>query len=319
MTQRRPIAIDDCETDPRCIPEVQRRFGVRSVLCLPLIVREEVLGVIFFNHHEAAVAFPQAIVEFAGKLAASISTALANARLYEEQQRIATTLQENFLHELPTVPGLELGMVSKTAYEPELVGGDFSDVFVVDDTHVVVLIGDVAGKGVRAAGLTETVRSTVRALAVVDPSPAFVLAKANELLLRFDPHEPHVTAFCAVLDPTTGHLGYASAGHPAPVHCGAFTCRALQVSFGPPLGSFELPHANAHAMLTLEDYLVLYTDGVTEARHDGELFGEDRLLEVVTGLRGKSAQEVADGVCDAALAFAGRLRDDLQVVVLRLA
>ena len=319
VTERRPIAIDDCETDPRCIPEVQRRFGVRSVLCLPLIVREEVLGVIFFNHHEAAVAFPPAIVEFAGKLAASISTALANARLYEEQQRIATTLQENFLHELPTVAGLELGMVTKTAYEPELVGGDFSDVFVVDDTHVVVLIGDVAGKGVRAAGLTETVRSTVRALAAIDPSPAFILGKANELLLRFDPDEAHVTAFCAVLDPHTGHLSYASAGHPAPVHLGAFTCRTLDVAFGPPLGTFERPYANAHAMLTLEDYLVLYTDGVTEARHDGELLGERRLLEIVDGLRGRSAQEVADGVRDAALAFAGQLRDDLQVVVLRLA
>ena len=103
IEQRRPIAIDDCESDPRCIPEVQRRFGVRSVLCLPLIVREEVLGVVFFNHHEAAVAFPSAVVEFAGKLATSISTALANARLYEEQQRIATTLQENFIHELPAV------------------------------------------------------------------------------------------------------------------------------------------------------------------------------------------------------------------------
>ena len=236
VEQRRPIAIDDCETDPRCIPEVQRRFGVRSVLCLPLIVREEVLGVIFFNHHEAAVAFPPAIVEFAGKLAASISTALANARLYEEQQRIATDLQENFLHELPAVAGLELGMVTKTAFEPELVGGDFSDVFVVDDTHVVVLIGDVAGKGVRAAGLTETVRSTVRALAAIDSSPAFILAKSNELLLRYDPAEPHVTAFLAVLDPHTGHLSYASAGHPAPVHLGAFTCRTLEVTLRPAAG-----------------------------------------------------------------------------------
>lgn len=70
---------------------------------------------------------------------------------------------------------------------------------------------------------------------------------------------------------------------------------------------------------TLEDYLVLYTDGVTEARRGGELFGEQRLLEVVGGLRGRSAQELAEGVRDAVLDFAGRLRDDLQAVVLRLA
>ena len=118
------------------------------------------------------------------------SLALANARLYEEQQRIAPTLQENFLHELPTVAGLELGMVTKTANEPELVGGDFSDVFVLDDTHVVVLIGDVAGKGVRAAGLTETVRSTVRALAAVDSSPAFILARPTSYCCATIPTRP---------------------------------------------------------------------------------------------------------------------------------
>ena len=72
-------------------------------------------------------------------------------------------------------------------------------------------------------------------------------------------------------------------------------------------------------MLTLEDYLVLYTDGVTEARRGRELFGEARLVELVAELRGGSAQAVADGVRDAALDFGGRLRDDLQVVVLRLA
>ncbi len=245
--------------------------------------------------------------------------ALENARRFEEQKRIAVTLQENLIHPLPSVDGLELGVVSQTAFEPELVGGDFSDVFVVDDAHVVVLIGDVAGKGVRAAGLTETVRSTIRALASVDCTPGFILAKANELLLRFDPDEAHVTALCAVLDPRTGHLTYASAGHPAPVHLGASSCRSLDVVFGPPLGTFRRPYANAHAMLTLEDYLVLYTDGVAEARRGDELLGEQRLLDVVERLRGGSAQEVAEGVRDGALVWADQLRDDLQVVVLRLA
>jgi PAS domain S-box-containing protein len=318
VEQRRPIAIDDCENDSRCIPEVQHRFGVRSVLCMPLIARDEVIGVIFFNHHKAAVAFPPAIVDFAAKLSVAISTALANAHLYETQRTIATTLQQHFIHPLPVVEGLDVGLVSHAATEPELVGGDFSDVFIADEGHVMVLIGDVAGKGVRAAGMTETVRSTVRALAAIDPSPAFILGKTNELLLRYDPDEPHVTAFLAALDPRTGHLSYASAGHPAPVHLGAFTCRPLDVRFGPPLGSFERPHTDSHAMLTLEDYLVLYTDGVTEARRSDELLGEQRLLEIVSGLRGCSAQEVADGVRDAALAFASRLHDDLQVVVIRL-
>jgi PAS domain S-box-containing protein len=319
VAERRLVAIDDCETDARCIPEVQRRFGVRSVLCMPLIAKDEVLGVVFFNHHHAAVHFSEQTLDFAGKLAAAISSALENARLYEEQRRIATTLQENFLHPLPSVAGLELGVVSHAAYEPELVGGDFSDVFLLENGQVAILIGDVAGKGVRAAGLTETVRSTVRAFAAIDPAPAFVLRKTNELLLRYDPDEPHVTAFLCVLDPHTGHITFASAGHPAPIRVGPYSSRPLEVPNGPPLGTFPGDYDTAHAMLTLEDYLVLYTDGVVEARRGDELFGEGQLLEVSASLQGRTAQELAEAVLEAVVAFADRLRDDLQVVTMRLA
>ena len=252
-------------------------------------------------------------------IAELLGAAFDNARVFDQQRRVALTLQENFIHERPVVAGLDLGVVSQPANEPDRVGGDFNDVFLLDDTHVGVLIGDVAGKGVRAAGMTETVRSKIRAFASIDSSPAVVLARTNELMLRLDPDEPHVTAFFAVLDVGSGRLSYASAGHPAPVHLGAVTCRALEMAFGPPLGSFAVPYSNAHVMLTIEDYLVLYTDGVTEARRGAELLGERRLLEIVAGLRGRSAQEVAAGVRAAALEFAGRLRDDLQVVVLRLA
>ncbi len=243
-------------------------------MTVPLVVRGVVIGGLFFNYHSGQHGFTELETDFASRVADLVSGTLENARVFEQQRRIAQTLQENFIHPLPKVAGLELGVVAKTAFEPELVGGDFSDVFLLDDRHVVMLIADVAGKGARAAGHTETVRSKVRAFATVDPSPAFILTKTNEVLLRFDPDNPHVTAFLAVLDPTTGHLNYASAGHPAPVHLGAFSCRLLDVSFGPPLGSFQRAYANAHAMLTLDDYLVLYTDGVTEARRDGELLGD---------------------------------------------
>ena len=313
-----PVAAADLTLEPPLDSGFPHAHGLSSVIAVPLIVRQEVIGCLLLWGRRPRM-FSQAEIDFARQLGATVSLGVDNARLYLEQRHIAQTLQENFIHELPVVAGLELGVVSKAATEPELVGGDFSDVFVVDESSVVVLIGDVAGKGVRAAGLTETVRSTVRALAAHDSSPASILARANELLLRFDPDEPHVTAFCAVLDPNSGHLSYASAGHPSPVHLGAFSCRTLDVAFGPPLGSFDHSYLNAHAMLTLEDYLVLYTDGVTEARRGDEMFGERRLIEAVSSLRGRSAQAAANGVRDAALAFAGRLRDDLQVVVVRLA
>jgi PAS domain S-box-containing protein len=314
---RKAVAIDDCETDLRVDIDLQHAWGVRSVLTVPLVVHGKVVGALFFNHSRQHI-FTEPEIDFASRVADLVSGMLESARLYKIQRRVAETLQENFVHDLPQVPGLEIDIVSSRAFASDLVGGDFGDLFLLDDSHVVVLIGDVAGKGVRAAGHTETVRATARAFAMIDSSPAYILGKVNELL-RLDPSDPHVTLFCALLDPTTGQLTYASAGHPAPVHLGAFACRPLAVSFGLPLGLYERPYTNSHAMLTPEEYLVLYTDGVTEARRDGEMFGETRLLETVDGLRGRSPQEVAEGVRDAVLAFSDRLRDDLQLIVLRLA
>jgi PAS domain S-box-containing protein len=313
------VAIDDCETDPRVDVALQHAWGVRSVMTVPLIVRGEVVGSLFFNYHSTPHTFSDLEIDFAERATGVIAGVLETARLFEEQQRIATTLQENFLHPLPLVEGLELGVVSQTAFAPELVGGDFSDVFLLGDGQVAILIGDVAGKGVRAAGLTETVRSTVRAFAAIDTSPAFILRKTNEALLAYDPDEPHVTAFLGVLDPRSGHLSFAGAGHPAPVHVGPYSCRVLDVPHGPPLGTFPSEYITSHVMLSLEDYLILYTDGVIEARRGDELFGEGQLLEVTAGMKGRSAQELADGVLEAVAAFADRLKDDLQIVTLRLA
>ena len=316
---RKAVAVDDGETDPRVDIELQRAWGMRSVLTVPLVARREVVGSLFFNYRSRQHSFTEPETDFASQVADLVSGALESARLYKIQRKVADTLQESFAHELPQVPGLDIGMVSVRAFASDLVGGDFGDVFALDDNHVVVLIGDVAGKGVRAAGHTETVRAKARAFAMIDSSPAYILGKVNELLRRLDPNDPHVTVFCAQLNPTTGHATYASAGHPAPVHLGAFSCRPLDVSFGLPLGLFGRPYTNGHAILTPDDYLVLYTDGVTEARRDGEMFGEKRLLETVEPLRGCSAQEVAEGVHDAVLTFSDRLRDDLHLIVLRLA
>jgi sigma-B regulation protein RsbU (phosphoserine phosphatase) len=314
----RPAAVDDCRHDERVAPELSRTWGVRAVMMAPMMVRGEILGGLFLHFDQGPHHFSGPEIAFAESVAGATSQALQAARLVEQQRHIAVTLQENLIHFLPEVEGLELSVVGSTAYEPELVGGDFSDVFVLDSRHVAILIGDVAGKGIRAAGLTETVRSTVRAFAAVDSSPAFILRMTNQLLLRRDVGEELVTAFLVVLDTLSGRTTFASAGHPPPVHLSPSSCGLLELRFGVPLGSFDEDYLHAELQLTPDDALVLYTDGVTEARRGRELFGYERLVEAVSALRGSSVQELAEGVRDAAVGFAGRLRDDLHVVAFRL-
>ena len=239
-------------------------------------------------------------------------------RLYEQQRSIATTLQQSFIHPLPKLANVEVGLVEAPAWQPGLIGGDFWDLFELPDRRIVALVGDVAGKGIAAAALTETVRSTMRAFAQVDGMPAFILRKTNEMLLGRDSEELFVTALVLVLEPGTGHLSVASAGHPAPVLLSGRSCSILEPPYGSPLGSFVCNYTSADFQLAPDDCLLLYTDGVTEARQGGELFGERRLLEIVSELHGRSSEEIAQAVRQAAESFGGKLWDDLDALVLRL-
>ena len=179
-------------------------------------------------------------------------------------------------------------------------------------------MGDVMGKGVRAAGLTETTRTAVRAVALTlpSPSPGAVLALVNRLITSET--DQLVTTFLALLDVTTGEARLASAGHPPPVHLAAGGATALiAMKFGPPLGAAERVYPEGRLRLAPGDALVLYTDGVTEARRRGELFGEDRLVRTLAAAADRRPQVLVDAVRDAVAAFADRLTDDVDVLALR--
>jgi PAS domain S-box-containing protein len=238
--------------------------------------------------------------------------------LYESQRDVALTLQRSFLHRLPQFDGLEAALIEVPASEPDLVGGDLWDLFELPDGRKVAVIGDVAGKGVVAAGLAWTVRSAIHASALMNADPALILRNVNRLLLGQGVGEQFVTALVVVIDGENRELTMASAGHPAPVHLSAGLCAMPEPLYGPPLGAFAADYVSSTESLAGGDYLVLFTDGLSEARHNGELFGDERLIETIRELYGVTSEQLAATVKGAAEDFAGRLRDDLDVMVLRL-
>jgi hypothetical protein len=292
-----------------------RANGMRAAVAVPLIVKDAVVGCMLFLSRDPR-RFSTHERRFVGNLGASAALAFENARLYEQQRDVAMDLQKQFKHQPPVQESLEFGLHEQTAGEAALVGGDFFDVFKVDVDRVAVLIGDVAGKGIKAAGLTETVRSTVRALALVDARPDVVLRRANEVLLRRETPD-HVTAFLLVVDMRSGEAWYGSAGHPPPLHCGAGEPAFLQCHFGAPLGAFRLPYEARHIVLRPDDTLVFYTDGVTEARRRGRLFGEARLREALAASRLLAPQALAERLGSVVSTYADALQDDVQIVVMR--
>ncbi len=250
---------------------------------------------------------------------------LAARRRAEDSEARATalarTLQASFLP--PTirpVPGLDVAGAYRPAGDGSVVGGDFYDVFEMAPGTWGVVLGDVCGKGASAAVITAVARYTVRAEAVRARSPSTVLLGLHHALVRDQP-ENFCTALFAVLEPADAgaRLTLASGGHPLPIcRRGDGRLESLGVT-GTMLGIVDDPLLHdATALLGPGDVVVLYTDGVIEARRDREFFADEGLHGALLTVAG-SAQQIADGVVAAALDFQqGDAHDDIAVVVIRV-
>ncbi|WDT93708.1 serine/threonine-protein phosphatase [Thermoleophilum album] len=181
-----------------------------------------------------------------------------------------------------------------------------------------LLVGDAAGKGVERAALSAMVRFFVEARSSDASDPLDALAEANRLLCRRLPEDTFATAFFAVLE--RDRVRWALAGHLPPLVVEGGAVRELEAG-GMPLGVTEdLIARRGDLELAPGTTLVAYTDGVTEARRDGELFGRARLVKLLESASPQShPQAVAEQVRDAVRAFAGRAQDDLLVLALRRA
>ncbi len=309
----RPVQVLVDLARPEVHDELQRETGLAASLATPLTVRGVREGALIFAFRDGQHVFTELERMFAVRMASRLGQALDNARLYERLSDVAVTLQTSLARATPTVEGLSVDLYRRVAYSPHLVGGDFADAFRTGRS-VDVVIGDVEGKGVGASALAETVRSGVRAVASLRESPAFVLTHLNRVL-----REEGATQFCTVLllrlDPLTGVATVASAGHPAPVSAGLRGARLIEPVYGPPLGAFEFEYEEITTAFDPDEVLLLYTDGLTEARGpDGELFGEERVLDVLGRAAPASAKAATAALRDAVERFTADLRDDLQLL-----
>ena len=291
--------------------------GARLGLVVPLVSRQRVVGIVRVDDPGERRGFVESETALIQGIAAQAAVAIENSRMYGEEHRVADALRAIFQRPAPDITGIDLGVVGSYASDAEKVGGDFYDALALAD-RVCVLVGDVAGKGVAAVGLTESVRSAFRALAYASGtlSPSYLLGHINASLVRQLPAGEFVTAVLLTIDPRTGAYAVASAGHTLPVVCG-HSCRELEVPSGPPLGVIECAYEEASGIIAPDEMILLYTDGVTEARRDSEFYGEERLLELL-GNQGPEPKSAAQALFADVREFArGRLEDDLLIVALR--
>jgi sigma-B regulation protein RsbU (phosphoserine phosphatase) len=218
----------------------------------------------------------------------------------------------------PTIPHLDVAATYRPAGDGTTVGGDFYDFFQLDATTWTIVLGDVSGKGVDAAVVTSFVRYTVRALAIEHQDPAEVLRLLDRALHRHETAH-YCTLVLAVLtwdgDCWTIQLGLA--GHPpALVRQPDGSVRELG-TFGSPVGLLDASHFHTVRHRLGAETVVLYTDGVTEARDGRRMYGEPRLKELVASLRA-DPETLSEGVADAVLDYQhGDASDDIAIVAFR--
>lgn len=267
--------------------------GIRSAMCVPLAVQDEILGVIYGDRTSTSAVYTEEDIDFLAGIAKQVSIGLINSRLLEEQREMARLHQEIdlartiqtglFPSQLPNSATLKVAAINDPGNH---VSGDYYDVITTDQDKTWCLVADVTGEGIAAALLMANLQAAVRLTIGDHDDPAELLDRWNKLICANTESSKFITCSLALLDPASKTLHVASAGHCRPyvVRVNGAPPEQLEVDSGYPLGVVEdatFVTSQFHIDSTPFVYF-LYTDGVTEAMNaQGEQFGEKRLCSVL--------------------------------------
>ncbi len=291
-----------------------------SILLLPLVARGATLGFFVCTRKSGYRSFDPYDTEIGMEFATRAAIFIDNARRYSRERATALTLQRSLL---PTGLSAPSSVEVRHRYLPGSklieVGGDWYESIALPGARVALVVGDVAGHGVRAAVTMGRLRTAIQTLARLELSPAESLQQLDELMLTLGEREPHfATCVYAVFDAVTGTCEVASAGHLPPLLVRPDGSSVyLEVPPAPPLGIGEGPISSREFTIDDGSLLVLYTDGLVENRtrdiDDGlarlrKIFGPGSLSRPLEAL----CKATLDGV------YADEQRDDIAVLIARL-
>jgi sigma-B regulation protein RsbU (phosphoserine phosphatase) len=291
---------------------------LRAETAVPVRRGREPLGILLVGRKLSDEALDPSDLEYLSAVATQVAVAAGRTDAPEQQRELdeAREIQANLLpRDLPQPPGFALSAHWQPARQ---VAGDWYDALALGDGRIGLGIADVTGKGMPAALLMSNLQAAVKAFAAPERAPREVCQRLNRIMGAHLGPGRFITLVYAVLDASRRVLTYTNAGHNPPLllrHDG--TCEPLSTG-GLLLGVVpEATYEEAEVRLGPGDRLLLFTDGVTEAMNpDGELFGEDRVLEVMRRCAGHGAAELQRELLAAVTIFCGgEFQDDATIVV----
>jgi len=303
--------------------------GERLLIGFPVMVRNDLFGVMLVEESNENRRFRQKRIEIISGICQQVALSIQNEHLkremvlrerLEHEVELARQIQKTFLpNHLPEFPGWDLAAFWRPARE---VGGDFYDIFELPDGKLGLFIADVSDKGIPAALFMALTRTLVRAVVYDIPSPAAVLQRVNNIIIPDNEQSMFVTAFYASLDLKSGRFEYANAGHNPPLW---FARENRSISAlrrtGTALGILDdIAAENAVIHLHHGDFVLMYTDGLTEAfSPDDEVFGDERVSNLLNNHADATAADMMSAFEDSVNDFSGMLppADDLTMISIR--
>jgi len=337
---RRELIVTDTQDEPQMRQQASVvRLSLHTVVAIPLEKfpmmgsldttiydkPAELLGVLYMDSHSPSSAFTELDREVLRSLAGEASTVIENARLFA-----AARAKERMDHDLEIARGIQQQLLPKKYPSPkeyvfsglniacESIGGDFFDAIELPGGRCGVVVCDVSGKGISAALLATMLQGVFMTTAGTDISLGTMAGRVNKYLCERTGDERYATLFYSVLEPS-GQMEYINAGHVPPLVRRAVGGIVQLESDNFPLGMFDFAeYRSDRARLEAGDFLVLCTDGITEARNmDGDLFGEQKLREAVEQFQGSTGEELSQAIQARVREFTGGApqADDMTLVI----
>jgi sigma-B regulation protein RsbU (phosphoserine phosphatase) len=326
----KPILTSDAQSD-EWLGQRQsvRGLKLRAVLGVPLQLKGICIGVVYVDNRLQTGIFSQEDIDLLEGISSSAAIAIENARLYqlaiekgrlERELQVAREVQSNLIPQKnPEITGWEFSASWQPARQ---VSGDFYDYIPLDETQLGIVIADVTDKGMPAALFMADSRSIVRASVSIPTHPAKAISSANRLISADSANGMFVSLFYGKLDTESGKLTYVNAGHNPPYLYNAKldsfseferTGLALGIESGAEFEQREI-------QLQHGDFILLYTDGVTEATNaEEDLYGKDRLASLLNQHRRSNVIKIKATIEDAVTEFIGDISpsDDITMMLVK--
>lgn len=328
LSDKQAFLTEDASQDERLMGgESLVGARVRSAMAAPLFDNERVIGILYADSADPLVRYDRDELTAFVLLANVVGVAITHARYHaieEERRRLATELGAARLimdrllpRGLPAVAGASLSAILEPCDE---VAGDLYDVRPLPDGRVLLVVGDVSGKGLPAALLVAAMLPAIRVVAEDCGDLGILAQRINTQLFEATDAVRFATLFLGRLDPATGRLEYVNAGHNPPLLLNGGEVTSL-AACGPPVGMMpDMVYVEREIFMAPGSSLVLYSDGLTEAQADDEsMYGDDRLLDLLRACPACTAEGLQKLILDDVATFTGTApqADDLTLMLVQ--